>query len=553
MKQEMSLKHQLRWDLKYVRWALLALVALAPLQVGLEWSEFESGNSWPELGLLLFEWIWILMMIVSVVALVLVIQKDTPTGAKEFWVSRPVSRRGMYASKLVVLGLFMIFLGGVSLCAPLLSGGGDYWREFLAGFLVRSAWVLVLACGLAAVSPGLKEVLLNALLLGGVVLLVSFVKVNFLEEGMIYHRPHEEKGNALVVAWGVFLVGGVGLVGWYYLRRTAKGGWIGLLALLVVSGGIYQLGSFDLFSQEMMQAEKEEEGWDQTRLQLNLSEEDRKRYYRGSLGSGSRNGIRTDQVMCSGVLESLPKGFSIRSIDMVGGFEVGGQADLLSPGAGSVVPTYLRREPLKGLENLRDNGELGLYGSYESPQDLVLPALNLGTFPVTELEKWQGKAVTYHGLAKVEAVKTMCLTRFKFGKNEVLDSKGVKMKITFEEGEQGKPLFKIEGKSWYPKPFFRGLDFQGFRLFLVNEERKAFFECLSSRAGSAGVGRTIIWEREFELRRYSNLSIQEKLPNPEEWLAESSLYVFAPIPQGTFTVPVKLVDFNTDRIPFERP
>jgi len=553
MKQEMSLKHQLRWDLKYVRWALLVLAALAPLQVGLELREFESGNSGVDLGLLLSQWVWILMMIVSVVALVLVIQKDTPTGAKEFWVSRPMSRRGMYASKLVVLGLFMIFLGGVSLCAPLLSGGGDYWREFLAGFLVRSAWVLVLACGLAAVSPGLKEVLLNALLLGGVVLLVSFGKVNFLEEGGIYDRPLEEKGNALVVAWGVFLVGGVGLVGWYYLGRTAKGGLIGLLVLLAVSGGIYQLGSFDLFSQEMMQAEKEEEGWDQTRLQLNLSEKDRKRYYRGSLGSGSSNGIRTDQVMCSGVLESLPKGFSIRRIDMVGGFEVGGQADWFSPGAGSVVPTYLGRGSLKGLENLTDNGEFGLYGSYESPRDLVLPALNLGTFPVTELEKWQGKAVTYRGLAKVEAVKTMCLARFKFGKNEVLDSKGVKMKITFEEGEQGKPLFKIEGKSWCPKPFFRGLDFQGFRFFLVNEKKKTFLECRSSRAGSAGVGRTIIWEREFDLRRSSNLSILKKLPNRKEWLAESSLYVFAPIPQGTFTVPVELIDFNTDRIPFENP
>ena len=553
MKQEMSLKHQLRWDLKYVRWALLVLAALAPLQVGLELREFESGNSGVDLGLLLSQWVWILMMIVSVVALVLVIQKDTPTGAKEFWVSRPMSRRGMYASKLVVLGLFMIFLGGVSLCAPLLSGGGDYWREFLAGFLVRSAWVLVLACGLAAVSPGLKEVLLNALLLGGVVLLVSFVKVSFLEEGMIYYRPHEEKGNALVVAWGVFLVGGVGLVGWYYLGRTAKGGLIGLLALLAVSGGIYQLGSFDLFSQEMTKAEKEEKGWGQVRLQLNLSEEDRKRYYRGSLGSGSSNGIRTDQVMCSGVLESLPKGFSIRGIDMVGGFEVGGQANWLSPGAGSVVPTYLGREPLLGLANLTDNGELGLYGSYESPQDLALSALNLGTFPVTELEKWQGKAVTYRGLAKVEAVKTMCLARFKFGKNEVQDSKGVKMKITFEEGEQGKNLFKIEGKSWYPKPFFRGLDFQGGRFFLVNEKKKTFLECRSSRAGSAGVGRTVIWEKKFDLRRSSNLSILKKLPNRKEWLAESSLYVFAPIPQGTFTVPVELIDFDTDRIPFENP
>ena len=547
MKQEASLKHQVRWDLKYVRWALVAVAVIAPLQVWLELREFGRFERGLDLGLPLSSWIWILLLMVSVVALVLVVQKDVPAGPREFWLSRPVSRGVMLGSKLIVFGLFLVFLGAVSLVAPLLSNEMEYGGEFVASYLVKSAWILMLAVVLAAVSSSLKAVVSNGLLLGALVILVLFVKGSFYDERAISFRPYEISSSAGLIAWVAFLVGGAGLVVWKYLEKSMRGGFVGLIGLFVLTGAIYQFWNTGLFLKEMSQAEKKEEGWENVGLQLRLNEKDLN-MYRGALGSGSVNGVRVDRVPCSGVIKPLPEGFSVQDIYLSGSFEVDGKKLWEAPHAWSRIPTYLGKEEFRGMTDLAKHEDVTKFGSTVQGRGLSLTHLNLGEMPVSELEAWMDKKVFYRGMARVEAVKTVRLARFRYGQDSVANGEGMRMRVNFEEDGESVGNFKLEGKSWFPRPFFSSLDYQGFRYFLVNEERKEYFEVSSSRGGASRLGRSYIWRKEFEVGRWLSRRIIEDLADADQWLAESYLEVYAPIPQGKFTVPVELEDISIEDI-----
>ena len=539
MKKAASLVNQLKWDLKFVLWALVAVVLLAPVNVWLELREFERFEVRESFGMAGSTWVWVLMMMVSVVALVLVIQKDVPAGPKEFWLSRPVSRGGMLGSKLVVFVLFLILLGGASLVAPLMSGEGANWGRFLLSFITMSAWILGLAVVLAAVSSGLQQVLSNALVVGGVALVVTFVRMSFMESG-IYPRSTEVTGSASMVGWVVFLLGAVILVAGMYLTKSMRKGLPLLIGLFVIFGGVFQFWSINLVGERMSHREMEE-GWDRVNLRLELREEDKETYRTGS-SLGSVNDVRVTSVPSSALVENLPEGYSVRDVFFAGRFEVDGELAWKCPRGFSRVPTYLPNGEFENMEELQLSWFVR-YGLYEGEDNLRVTHLNLGKVPVMELKKWRGKSLSYRGRARVQAVKTVQLARFPFGEDVLLDERGVRIKVDFKDPSETSLAFEIEGRSWFPKPFFTSLDFQGIRYFLVNEERNQFVEVRKEGGGGAPDGRFYSWRQEFYLTGPGGRAL-EKLADREEWLRESFVCLYAPIPQGEFVVPVELEDFR---------
>ena len=540
------LLNQLKCDLKFVLWALVALVLLAPVQVWLELREFENFERGLDLGLALSGWLWVLMMMVSVVAVVLVVQKDTPAGPREFWLSRPVSRETMFGSKLLIFGLFLAVLGTVWLMAPFLSGNKELGGLLLLSFVNHSAWVLALALVLSVISSGVPQVLQNGLMMGFLVIVVAFFQMNFFEAGFP-PRPYEVGQSASLVARVVFIFGAIALVIWFYWAKSSKKGLQLVIALFFLSLGVILFWSVNLMADKMSKTVNRESGWDSVTVKLELREKDIERYQRNS-SSGIVNGVKVRRIPCSGLLANLPEGYSVRNIAFSGDFEVNGKSMWSSPEGRSVISTYLPSDALTEYESLESVDEGRLFGNLEGQRRLRVARLTLAGVPESELKQWRGKSISYRGQARVEAVKTVRIARFQFGEDVVLDTHGMRMKVAFKGEGENPSLFQIEGQAWYPRPFYTAWDYQGMRLFLVNEKEKSFFEVSRDRAGSGPRGRVSYWDMEFELTRWGWEKVLKKLPNREEWLSESFFYLYAPISQGEFVVPVALEDFRLEDV-----
>ena len=542
--------NQVKSDLRFVLWALVAVVLLAPVQVWLELREFQSFEVRESLGMAGSAWVWMLMMMISVVALILVVQKDLPAGSKEFWLSRPFSRKGMVGSKIVVFFVFLGLLGVASLTAPLLGGGGEQWREFVMSFVMRSAWILGVAVVLASISSSLPQVLQNGLLVGGLVLVGGIAWARVLEFEL-YSRSSELRAAATLAAWVVFLIGAVALVARMYLRKSMERGVLWLVALLLVCAGIFQFWPISLSGDKMSVAEQKVEGWDRINLQLELREEDIQKFRRNG-SQGSVNGVTTRQIPISGLLENLPMGYSVRDIFFSGRFEVDDETSWRVPWGFSRAQTFLPNDELQDYQDI-ELFQSPVYGPYEDKDSLRLKYLSLGSIPVRELKKWKGRSISYQGEAQVQAVKTSRLGRFRFGEDTLLDAPGARIKATFEGEDVIPDILRLDGKAWYPKPIFTGLDYQGIRVFLVNEEKKEFVELRSRDGGSSPIGRSSTWEQNFELtgNRWNRV-FRERLDR-KEWMGESFFYLYAPIPQGEFVVPVEMKGFRLEDVmgPFD--
>ena len=546
MNKKTAFRNQLKWDLRFVRWAFLILVIVAPLQVWLELREFQDFELGLDLGLVLSGWLWILMMMVSVVALILVVQKDVPTGGREFWLSRPVARGAMFFSKLSILALFLLVLATVWVAAPFLSGDGAHGALFVLSFANQSAWILGLAFVLAAISPSLPQLLRNGLMVGGLFFLVAFFWMNLRETGTS-ERHYDVRVSASLVARIVFLMGGVGLVAGLYSAKSIRQGLSLLMVLFLVCVGIVLFWPVNVVSEKISEAEKREEGWEQVSVGLELREDDIARYRRDS-SYGAINGVRERQIRCSGLLANLPEGYSVRDFVFSGDFEVDGASIWSSSQGLSRLPTYLPDGALAGFENLKSVPVGRDFGNFEGEHRLRLPQLKLASVPEDELKKWHGMSISYRGEARVEAVKTVRIARFQFGKDVLLDTHGMRMKVAFEGGGESPASFRIEGQAWYPRPFFTAVDYQGMRSFLVNEKEKTFFEVSSDGSGSGSRGKITYWDKEFDLTRWSWEEVFKELPNREEWLGESFVYLYGQISQGEFVVPVELEGFRLEDV-----
>ena len=187
--------NQLKWDLRYVWWAFLALLVLSPIQVGMEMKELRGDPEQQQMVLSIA--VWALMMLVAGVGVMSVIQKEVPFGRKEFWLTRPVSRGVVLGSKFVILGLFLSLLGVSWMMTPLLTGSGDRLWIFGINFLVTWSWMLVVVAVMASLSSSWMRMFINAAIIAAVVVGALLLKGGIVPKGLSLSARNSGFGNGM--------------------------------------------------------------------------------------------------------------------------------------------------------------------------------------------------------------------------------------------------------------------------------------------------------------------------------------------------------------------
>jgi len=214
--------HILKKDTRRLRAPLMiwaALVAVALVLLGAQ-----TRSPLPELGMCMtgvyfFQRAFILLLIP------MLIQADPSTGGAEFWISRPISKLEMLASKIAFIGLFLVLLPLIG-TIPLLAMAGTPLAEITQTSLQTGVhfarWLLLLTL-LAALTRGVVAFLLTA----GLYLLISIG----LSLVATLVPACTDMNKILVVAASLAIISIAGILLYKSRRRTAP---IALLALNLI-------------------------------------------------------------------------------------------------------------------------------------------------------------------------------------------------------------------------------------------------------------------------------------------------------------------------------
>jgi len=263
--------HILTKDLRRYSWAWIILIACAGISVYLEGTtaglldhfhnEILSGITSMVGGILFF------------VVIVMVVQEETLADPDAYWLSRPIRRGSLLASKL----LFLFFLLGIFLVAEVITlvlndGAGRIPFAFSGVLLSFAIWQAQVF--LAAQTRSLPRYLLLVVLVVVGFYALTFVTFFIMSSGVFYDFPMQlgilpAKIAAhwlVLIQTAYWLLVGIGLLMLIYYRRRIRLAWILLLpaafAALFLTPGESFLGiRADWF------AEGDEEGLRLDRLQ----------------------------------------------------------------------------------------------------------------------------------------------------------------------------------------------------------------------------------------------------------------------------------------------
>lgn len=549
MKNGARFWHQLKWDLKYVWWAFAVLLLVAPVEVWFELKEFKG--SWGAFRRELSVAVWVLMLLVAVVGLIAVIQKDVPFGSGEFWRSRPVGRGVLLMSKLTILVLFSTVLGLTTMVAPFLTGGR--WILFGLGFLLWWGWALVLAAVLASLSSGWVRLLMNAvisafLVVAAIVLHQVLVpRVNdyrFASENFrIVNENFQIGGVGLVV----LVAGGVGLIVliWQFLIPHPRWGMaffgavlVGGLLLLFENrefGGFVRLAHFNF--------QKEARG--QVLLDLQWPKEKsvllQKEGKDGEVFTFLRYGFRVEKT--------FPLGF-VETVRLKGSWVVDGRAIGEAKWSGAKAPLVsLEPSVLKEFQDFSEDASREL--SEDDIEENYWHGGMAHWLQEEELADWRESRLGYQGEAWISVGEYLPLDRFPFGEEQLVQSQGLHLRIgaPAENRDWGELSFSIEWMKWEPSPFDDTNEQERFDFFVVHPEGKEFVR-FSARIDGYRDHRRRFGSDDFRMTSGGGLAIGGKtfgsLAERDDWLEGCEMQVYLRKQKGLVmqTVELEAVSFE---------
>ena len=252
--------HHFRKDVRHVRWLVglwLAIVLVNFLLIG--WGPTIADDTFSA-GKLVYRTIRGLVPMVQWLAMILLvpflIQDEPLVGSTTFWLTRPISPRLLFCSKVLFI-LTLLILPPLVTESLILAMNHVTAPDILLAMgeiiLLRLAFIMVLVV-LSAVSSNYGQFVLT-----GVVLLLLLMVTGFLVEiGSLFSldRYREQFGPTLMTArvilsWIVIILAGGGIVvHQYWTRKTIR-------SLILVAGGavlvLYtgQFSKWDIFAKAM--------------------------------------------------------------------------------------------------------------------------------------------------------------------------------------------------------------------------------------------------------------------------------------------------------------
>ena len=552
MKSSSLFWNQLKWDLRFVWWALLAMMLLAPVQIGMDVRELRAADDEQMMGLT-SSLLWFLMILTSTVGVVLAIQKDVPFGNREFWLSRPVGRGAVLGAKLALLG---IFLGGLiltSMVTPFLMGAR--WGLFGLSNLILWGWVLVFAAVIASLSSNLGRVLIYGVGFGAVFVGALMVKglvapSNFQIRGVDEFLQMGWLGLILLMA---FLLG-IGLVCWQYLTRRSHWG-AALFALLLATTAWAmteerEFGGFAHFAQTTEFGEWEEIGlgveWEQV--------EDGE----GPEGQviTERNGKSYISLLCSGTFEGLSERVFVRNTLCRGQLFTDGK--LIAEGGSTWGGgSSARRLPgqLEGLKGLNSStprssglGDRGGVSLNRLP-GIERRKLNLFELPEDLLGSWSGTKLSYRGEVRVYVDELVRLASHPFGSDFTVENQGTIISVTGGTYDLNSTaiILDVTRIHIFAFPFERSSSEDEAQVFLVNRKRGQFLAVESSGARSSYSS----FRRDSRSERYELRDKRSFFSTDQEWelwLEESEIEIYEPIQRGSFVRQIDLEEIAVEKV-----
>jgi hypothetical protein len=191
--------HIFRKDVRRFAYQICALTALTFVWA---WANVPGGQAdFPNVrfagmagAVLIVGWFYLISLLVH---------EESLTGNRQFWVTRPYSRRSLAAAKLLFVLAFLnvpLLLGGFAILASAGYQPLAYLPNFLWMQLTFAAVVLLLPAALAALTRNLVQFVLTFLGLIGLLLLTSIAGT------MVPHYGATFQSNGLVWAVGIFLM-----------------------------------------------------------------------------------------------------------------------------------------------------------------------------------------------------------------------------------------------------------------------------------------------------------------------------------------------------------
>ena len=524
VKQGTRFWNQLQWDLRFIWWAFAALLLLAPVEVWLEVRDFRGSWQW---GIPLSILVWVLMLLVAVVGLMVVIQKDVPFGNREFWRSRPVGRGALLMSKLVVFALFAVVLGVTAMAAPFLTGGR--WGLFGLGAMLWWGWALALAAVLATLSSSWVRLFLNAgifALLVVLTIVVHQVLVPSSHEERIINQGFEVAGMGGLV----LLVGGAGIavVIWQYLVPHPRWGMAFFGAILV--GGmllILREPEFDGFVR-LANRKLQKEAKGQVLLDLQWRED---RHFNGEHNYLIRVGRKS------------PVGF-VERVQLKGNLIVNGKA--VGDPKWEDERNLSRAFTPSSLEGFRDVSE---YPRREDESDEVLIQVRHSVSD-KEAKAWGESLLSYQGEAWIVVGGYHPLANFPFGEEKVIESQGLHLQVSAPQQNRRGLALSYKWMRWTPAPF-QTIEEEWVELYLVHESLREFVLLDISFSGNRGV-RTAYGAGEVELSRDGAFNVGgksfESAEERDEWLAGCEVQLYLREQKGVLHQPVELKEISAEKI-----
>lgn len=172
------------------------------------------------------------------------------------------------------------------------------------------------------------------------------------------------------------------------------------------------------------------------------------------------------------------------------------------------------------------------------------PLLGLVGVPLSVLEGWGERALSFHGTAHVILRQEVEVARFRYGRASVIETSGERIEVTFSEFVPGHPQMVVKGSVLKPVPFSQMSKKEEIRFLIVNHERKEFFQ-IRSRKGSPRMSGRI----QFEKAVYEPLSKArfEKFEiDGSEWLAGAEVMILKEVSTCSVEVPMVLEDFRAN-------
>jgi hypothetical protein len=367
-----------RKDARHLWPQILAFVALLVLAALLDPTYSHRHLSEAE------QWIWTALPLAGWNLVIAVVHAESVPGDRQYWLTRPFSRGGLAAAKGLFVAAFLnlpLLATQVCVLAALGMGPRPHWHTLFWHQVWVSAFLVLPAAALAAVTRNLKQVILAALLVavpGYLAMIAPYTIGGSVELSRLMMKIWDGDLWLRTVNLGLCAVAACGTVLWvqYWRRATA------LARTLLVAGLAAGLLAGSLATPERAIAVQE-------LLSANRigSGTVRISYGQGGavalLTANGRRGLRV-RVEIPAHLDQVPRDMEFLSIGLTGamqGVPVEG-GELAGSTAAPTLAVYLKREVFERLKSapadLRGSVDLTLF---ERIQSLAIPRTEPVTVP----------------------------------------------------------------------------------------------------------------------------------------------------------------------------